>query len=198
MQGHFLEIFHEKDEKIKLERITKVINWEKPVPGTLYDDLGNGRKEPHLVIANKWEDDPGYVYTAQDEFQRDPRVPQDPGQLEPKADAPPAGTIPPRLSWLDQAQTLFRADLQMKYENLDPSTTYTLRAVYTGRFRATMTLIADDKYEVHGPVKYTDPPEVVEVQNPRRSHEGRHPRTPLEKTEGRGPQVAEVWLIPNS
>ncbi|MCC6796750.1 MAG: hypothetical protein IT366_16655 [Candidatus Hydrogenedentes bacterium] len=198
LQGHFLEIFHEKDEQVKLDRINKLINWEKPVPGTLYDDLGNGRKEPHLVIANKWEDDPGYVYTAQDEFQRDPRVPQDPGQLEPKADAPPAGTIPPRLSWLDQAQTLFRADLQMKYENLDPSTTYTLRAVYTGRFKSTMTLTADDKYEVHGPVKFTDPPEVVEFKIPAEATKDGTLELRWKKTEGRGPQVAEVWLIPNS
>lgn len=197
LQGNFLEIFHEKDEKVKLGRIGKLIDWEKPVPGALYDDLGNGRKEPHLVIANKWEDDPGYVFTAQDEFQRDPRVPQDPGQLEPKADAPPAGAIPPRLAWLDQAQTLFRADLLMHYDNLDPNTTYTLRAVYTGRFRATMTLTADDQYEVHGPVKFTDPPEVVEFAIPAAATKDGKLDLRWKKVEGRGPQVAEVWLVPN-
>ena len=52
-----------------------------------------------------------------------------------------------RLSWLDQAQTLFGAPLRMHYEDLDPNITYALRVTYTGRFRATMRLVADGAHD---------------------------------------------------
>ena len=197
LEEQFKTILTTSGEAEQKALLAKIVNWEQPVPGAIYNDLGNAQKEPNLVYQKSWEEDPGFVFSPQDEFMRAIGVAQDPGQLEPTEAASAEKKPTPRLSWLDQAQTLFRADLLMHFDGLDPAKTYTLRAVYHGRFKATMTLTADEKHEVHGPVKASDPPEVVEFPIPAEATKDGALDLRWTKTEGRGPQVAEVWLVPN-
>ncbi|GMV94611.1 MAG: hypothetical protein AMXMBFR82_43890 [Candidatus Hydrogenedentota bacterium] len=187
----------ETDPAKQLEAIDRIVNWETPAPGAIYDDLGNAQEEPHLVHQKTWEEDPGFVESPQDEFANYQIEPAVLAAYQAPSAPLPAGEVPPRLSWLDQAQTLFRTDLLMRYEGLDPAKTYTLRAVYQGRFHATMTLTADEQYEVHGPVKSPDLPEILEFAIPAEATADGVLDLRWKAIEGRGPQVAETWLIPN-
>ncbi len=198
LESQFAALRAESKAETQLAGIERLVNWEKPTSDAFYDDLGNGEKEPHLVYQKTWAEDPGFVESPQDEFSMSPLEPQDPLQLEPKAEPRASNVSPPRLSWLDQGETLYRTDLLMRYEHLDPKKTYTLRAVYAGRFHATMKLMADDTYEVHGPIPYSEPLEVHEFPIPADATKDGVLNLRWIAVEGRGPQVAEVWLVPNS
>lgn len=125
-----------------------------------------------------WQEDPGGVESPQEEF------------IETK------GRENWRKTWLDQSQTLFGTPLLLRYENLDPSSRYTLRVTYTGRFRPTMTLTADDRYEVHPALPQPPEPVPLEFPIPRdATADGNlELRWDLVHGTGRGCQVAEVWL----
>ncbi len=162
----------------KIERIAaleEVAHWTDPGPGGFYDDLGNPTREPHLVRRKEWEHDPGFVQTVLDEF---------------GGDSPSY-----RYSWNRQASTLYATPLEMRYTGLDRSAEYRLRVVYNGRFNALMRLEANGSYEVHGPLRGTRPPSVMEFPLPQELTRGGELHLKWEKSEGRGCQVAEVWLI---
>lgn len=164
------------DEKVAAARA--IAAWESPVPGTIYDDLGNGRKQPHLVRQLPYEEDPGFVASPQEEFSKE-------------------GEQPARLSWLDQAQTLFGTPLKMHYDGLDPNAAYTLRVTYAGRFRATMKLTADGTHVVHDALAQPDPIAPVDFELPQALTADGALDLQWDLVDGRGCQVAEVWLIPN-
>ncbi|MBI5095751.1 MAG: hypothetical protein HZB26_25365 [Candidatus Hydrogenedentes bacterium] len=185
-------ILGEADRNKQLARIAEIVKWENPGPGGYYDDLGNGAKEPHLVPGKPWAEDPGFVDSPQDEYAGNPNVPQDPLLGEPAAAQSKSAV---RLSWLDTAQTLFRAPLRMRYENLDPNAVYKLRVTYAGRFRPTMKLTANNTVQIHGPLPQKDPVWPQEFAIPKEATKGGTLDLRWEKTQGRGCQVAEVWLI---
>jgi len=163
--------------------IDRLLTWENPKPGALYDDLGCAWKQPHLVKQTTWEEDPGFVNGPQCEHARG----QDNRTREYTDD---------RLSWLDQAQTLFVTPLKMHYEGLDPAKAYTLRVTYAGRFRPTMRLVADGGHEVHGPMAQPNPIWPVDFVLPKELTADGVLDLEWQRVEGRGCQVAEAWLIP--
>lgn len=155
--------------------LVQITQWTNPGSGGFYDDLGNPFAEPHLVRGEGWENDPGYLHSAQDEF----------GAMEREY----------RLSWGRQALTLYGKPLEMVYEGLNPAAHYRLRVVYNGRFHPTMRLIANDAFLIHGPLQGTNPPTVMEFGLlPEAIGQGVL-RLRWELVEGRGCQVAEVWLV---
>lgn len=163
----------------KVDRIAalkKIAHWTDPGPGGFYDDLGNPGREPHLVRGEGWEQDPGFLRTALDEF---------------GGDSPNY-----RYSWNRQATTLYATPLQMHYTGLDRSARYRLKVVYNGRFHAMMRLEANGQYEVHGPIRGTLPPSVMEFLLPQELTQEGKLSLKWVKVEGRGCQVAEVWLEP--
>jgi hypothetical protein len=157
------------------QALVRIARWTEPGPGGFYDDLGDPNAEPHLVRGEGWAKDPGFLRSAQDEF----------GAMAPGY----------RLSWGSQASTLYGTPLEMLYTGLDPSARYRLRVVYNGRFRATMRLVANDSIEIHAPLKGTQPPSVMEFAIPQEATRGGVLRLKWELIEGRGCQVAEVWLV---
>jgi len=165
-------------EQEKLARLDRLVNWENAGPGGFYDDFGNGAngKEPHLVLEPGWQKDPGYVVSAQDEHG---------GPNYPEA----------RLSWCNQAQTLYWTPLRMRYTGLDKNATYVLRAVPGGRFNPTMQLYFNG--QKFGEPITTDKAnlQVVEFEVPRSATATGALEVTWEKLTGRGPQVAEQWLI---
>jgi hypothetical protein len=174
----FAALRQEPDEQAKIAGIKEILDWENPGPGGFYDDLGNGAngKQPHLVTAPGWKQDPGFVVSPGD------------GHGGPK-DGP--------LSWRHQAETLYWTPLRMRYEGLDPDSAYRLKATYAGRYKATLQLSVDGK-QLGDPVK--TPPEgtQVEFDIPKRATADGVLELQWDATEspkGRGPQVAEVWLI---
>lgn len=162
------------DERAKLAAIRRILEWEDPGPGGSYDNLGQRWSEPHLVTSPGWEADPGFVCSAQDEF-----------------DAPGDG----RLSWQCQAQTLFGTPLRMRYEGLDPAASYRLRITYAGRYRAQARLVANQRWEIHGPLGPSNPIAPIEFEVPRQATAGGVLELTWHRVTGRGVQVAEVWLL---
>lgn len=164
------------DEGSARTRILELCDWEQNPEGGFYDDLGHVGRQPRLVMDNDWAQDPGGVATAMVEFMR-----------------PAEGW---RLSWADQAQTLFGTPLKMHYEGLDPHRPYRVRVVYAGRFKATMTLRADGLHDVHGPQSQCDPVGPVEFSIPREATSDGMLDLQWDLIKGRGCQVAEVWVYP--
>jgi hypothetical protein len=157
-----------------LLRLDGILTWQDPGPGSFYDDLGNAGKQPHLVRQAKWADDPGGVTTSMEEFNEGPNR---------------------RLSWEDQAQTLFGTPLRMKYEGLDSSAQYTVRVTYAGRYQATMRLVANGRTEIHGPVPQPNVIAPMEFAVPKEATANGSLELEWRLVEGRGCQVAEVWLL---
>ena len=187
LECQFADILTATDEADRLKLIDLVVNWEDPGPGGFYDDLGNAARQPHLVNARNWENDPGFVESPQDEH------------IVVVRDHPlDRGTKVPRVwrqSWLDQAQTLYYTPLRMRYTDLDPSAAYKLRVVYTGRFRPTMRLIANGEYELHDWMGQPGEPTRLEFEIPAEATKGGVLDLEWQRQSGRGPQVSEAWLI---
>ncbi len=158
-----------------VEAIRRIVNWEDPGPGGYYDDLGNPTRQPHLVRPKPWRADPGYVESTRTDF----AIPQ-PGY---------------RQSWVHYAESLYGAPITMRYTGLDPRAEYILRATYSGRYRPTMTLVADGIYEIHGPVATEVPARTREWPVPREATADGTLTLQWKRLSGRGAQVSEVWLI---
>lgn len=175
LEQQLRRILTARDEAAQWALLEQVLDWENPGPGGFYDDLGNPWKQPHLVLQKTWKEDPGFVASPQCEY----------------------STSSSRLSWQDQAQTLFGTPLVMRYEGLDPNATYRLRVTYAGRFRAEMRLVANGLHEIHGPLPQPVPVGPVEFDIPVEATRGGTLELAWELIKGRGCQVAEVWLIRN-
>jgi hypothetical protein len=127
---------------------------------------------------------------------------------------------PNRLSWTDTEDALYAAPLVLRYDGLDPNSAYRVRATYLGRYNATIRLVADGAYEIHGayghtlegvrdtvtygdsaavlnPAENTPPPVVtpLEFAIPRKATQDGELELAWQRLTGRGAQVAEVWLI---
>ena len=176
LESRFEQLLALADEKAKRAGIREIVGWEDAGPGGFYDDLGNAAKEPHLV-RGVWEEDPGFVETAQDEFS--------------------VGRYGPgRMSWHTQGQTLYETPLRMRYEGLDADGGYELRVVYAGRFRPVMRLVADGRFEVHGKTAAAEPPRVQKFTIPKEAtRDGVLELAWHRMGSARGCQVAEVWLV---
>jgi len=168
------------DEVQRLKAIDLLIHRTDPGPGGFYDDLGNLRRQPHLVH------DPKDALTDPD-FRHSSLV-----GFGSRAGWP--------LAWCQNAQTLHDAPLKMHYDGLDPKAQYRVRIVYAGdSFRNKIRLDAEDR-PVHDWFQKPNPPVPVEFDVPAESTaDGKLTLTwrqePGKGRNGRGCQVAEVWLL---
>ncbi len=104
------------------------------------------------------------------------------------------------MAWCQNAQTLHDAPLEMRYDDLDKQARYKVRVVYAGdSFRNLIRLDAEG-HEVHGWFKKPVQPVPVEFDVPgAATADGRLTlswrQEPGKGANGRGCQVAEVWLM---
>lgn len=174
-------------EPARLARIDAVLHRTDPGPGGFYDDLGDPENQPHLVPGLGAVEDPAFYATSLVGFGfRSPG----PNPATPRA-------------WWNHAESLYDAPVILRYTDLDHSAGYRVRIVYAHERQTAKTrLIADDQYEIHGPLARTFEPLEFDVptaatsdgtltlkwfQEPGRGGSGRG-----------GSQVAEVWLLKNS
>jgi hypothetical protein len=156
--------------------------WSSPVPGTLLDDLGNPDAQPHLVRQPDFARDPASLQSSYIGFQPEPDLPR---------------------SWITYADGLFDVPVVLEYKNLDRSKSYRIRVVYTPQTRKyPVRLSTDDGVEIHPLIDRPVPARPVEFPIPREATADGELRLefrgdPDRGGNGRGPQVAEVWLIPN-
>lgn len=182
LENEFEKVAALGTEAEKLSRIDRLVNWENPGPGGFYDDLGNPSKQPHLVYQTTFATDPGFVHGPQNAHYR--TLDNSTLQVDPTL----------RYSMLDQAETLYGTPLLVRYDQLDPTAEYKVRATYFGRYGAVMSLKADD-LEVHGALPSTKPAEPMEFDVPKAATQDGNLTLQWDLVEGRGCQVAEVWLI---
>jgi hypothetical protein len=183
LEQRFAEIRSTNAEADRLARISEILNWTNPGPGGFYDDLGDLRRQPHLVAGEPYDKDP--------EFRKSPLIGF--GGRRPDQGS--------RVSWYTDAESLFDAPLRMHYDELDPQAQYKIRVVYGGDMsKVPVRLVANGSIEIHGYRQKPMPVAPLEFTIPREAT--RTGKLDLEFTRpvglggnGRGAQVSEVWLI---
>jgi hypothetical protein len=167
-------------EPARLRELETTVEWTNPGPGGFYDDLGDPLRRPHLVAGSSYAKDPASFRGPMTAFDQEPLW---------------------RRSWCRHAGTIFGEPLKARYTGLDRTASYKVKVVYTGdMFQVKVRLAADDVIEVHPflvkprdmtPVEFDIPPEAT--------RDGTLTLTwtaePGRGGNGRGCQVAEVWLI---
>jgi hypothetical protein len=161
-------------EAIRLKQVDDIVNWTNPGPGGFYDDAGNPTRQPHLVRGIGADRDPAFFHTAATVFE---------------------DKLALRKSWWDQAMAHYDAPLTFRYDGLDPAARYVIRVVYGG---GPIHLVANEGVEIHPYINR--PYELVEFPIPpsataSRRLELRWYAHPGRGGNGRGCQVAEVWLL---
>jgi hypothetical protein len=176
----FGEIRAVTEEAARLQAIEALLDWANPGPGGFYDDLGSLTAEPHLVPGLAYDQDPECMASPLTGF---------------------AYPLHARLSWRRHAQSLYDAPLRMHYPGLDPAARYRLRVLYAlENPRAKVRLMAGDGIEIHPFMEKPSPMQPLELDLPPQVTERGEltltwTREPGLGGNGRGCQVAEVWLI---
>ena len=180
--ARFDEISGLPSEDDRLAAIDRIVRWTDAGPGGYYDDLGNPTQQPHLVRGLPYEQDPQRFKSTMTGFGYRPDW---------------------RLSWMTHAESFWDTPLQMRYTNLDRSAPYRIRIVYAGDVFSMTTmikLVANEKYEVHPPIRKESPVKPVEFDIPAEATRGGEltltfSAPPGMGSAGRGNQIAEVWLM---
>ena len=168
-----------ESEDSRLKEIDAIVNWTNPGPGGFHDDLGDPRGRPHLVTGLPYDKDPATLRGPQTGFDQNPIW---------------------RRTWCRHAGSLYDQPVQMRYAGLDRSASYKIRVVYAGdMFQVKVRLTANESIEVHPLLLKPRDMKPLEFDIPRKAtatgvlklswHAGEG------RGNGRGCQVAEVWLI---
>jgi hypothetical protein len=106
-----------------------------------------------------------------------------------------------RTSWWNYAESLNETPLKMRYTALDPNARYRVRVVYAGdSLQRKIRLLAGDNIEIHPlldkpapirPMEFDIPPSAIQRGELTLTWR----REPGLGGNGRGCQVAEVWLV---
>jgi hypothetical protein len=191
LRERFTEIRALSSETKRLEAIQAIVSWTNPGPGGFYDDLGNTTRQPHLVRGLGFSEDPASLASAKTGFEE--------GDVVDEPDEKPEGAL--RYSWLDHAESLNDQPLVLRYQNLETGSRYRLRIVYGGDSpKRTIRLVAGNNLEIH-PLRAKEfPYRPVEFEIPAEAiRDGEltltWTREPGLGGNGRGCQVAEVWLM---
>ncbi len=184
MRRQILNIRAMSDPMAQIVAIHSLLFRTDPGPGGFYDQLGNVSARPHLVPGPGSVKDPDFRQSALIGFNY-------PDALQDKAP----------MAWKCWAESLDNAPLTMQYRNLNPHGQYRLRVVHSGDAPHTkLRLVANDKVEIHpyilrawppAPQEFALPPEATSSGELKLSWT----REPGLGGNGRGCQVAEVWLI---
>ena len=184
LRQQFAEIRKLSSYDARYKAIAEILDRTDPGPGGFYDSLGDLSRQPHLVRG------PGAI--------RDPefRLSSLVGHGYPRS-----SRIPAPLAWWRWAESLFDAPLKMQYQGLDRDAQYKLRVVYSGDQPHTkIRLDCNDKYSLHPLIEKPWPPKPLEFDIPREATRTGdliliwHRELGLGGN-GRGCQVAEVWLM---
>jgi hypothetical protein len=179
LRNQFAEIRKISGEEQRLKAIDRIVHWEDPGPGGFYDDLGNEEARPHLVSGTAYNEDPAFFRSPSTAFARRTGW---------------------RMSWCRHADALFDNALKMRYTQLDTQAQYKLRIVYAGSLGNPVRLVANNKFEIHSLMPKPNPVHPVEFDIPVEATRAGEltlnwTSTPGRGGAGRGPQVAEVWLM---
>jgi len=179
LKDQFAQVRGLTGEAERLGRIEAIVRWSDPGPGGFYDDLGDLLRQPHLVRGPGFEQDPAFLKSALVDF----------------------GFKGGRISWWNNATSLYDEPLVLHYDGLDSSARYKLRVVYASDMpNRKIRLLANDKVEIHPFMAKKIPPEPLEFAIPMEATKTGGLKLSWFRESGlgdngRGCQVAEVWLI---
>ncbi len=191
LTAQFARIRKLPDEQSRLRAIEALLRRIDPGPGGFYDNLGVSIETPRLGPYPSWEEDPGSLKSPRVSF----GVRLKGEEWVHTVQAVGFEGRPTPLAWANQLTTLYDTPLTLVYHDLDPNASYILRVAYTGRFRAKMSLTADDSIQIHPFLQTGDKP-IWEFTIPEKAvKDGRLVLTWKAAPGERGAQVAEVWLL---
>jgi hypothetical protein len=178
LKQRFAELRAAGDEE-RLRGLNEIVNWTDPGPGGFYDDLGDLTRQPHLVRGLGADKDPAFLESSLVGFGGRPGY---------------------RMSWRAHAEALNDAPLRMHYTGLDSDARYKIRVVYAGDSPTRKIRLEAGGIEVHGFIAKPVPVKPLEFQIPAKATAGGSldltwHREPGLGGNGRGNQVAEIWLI---
>lgn len=179
--SRFSKIKEKKSELRKLTAIQALLHRTDPGPGGFYDNFGSYGSWKRIVYPKTWAEDPGNVYSPVIDFGV--------SLTDVNKD-----TVP--LAWRSQITTHYQTPLMIKYDHLDPKGAYDIRISYTGRFHSKMKLVADNQFIIHDFIQTGGRKAVYEFPVPGAAvSDGSVIFSWTCAKEGRGAQVAEIWLI---
>jgi len=167
----------------QVRALEDLLDRTNPGASGFYDELGDPARSPHLVRGPGAAEDP--------EMRRSALIGHD---------SPLPAAFP--LAWKRWAEALYDAPLRMHYAKLDPSARYKVRVVYAGdEPEVKVRLACEDGPEIHPFISKPQPPSPLEFDIPPEvTARGEltlvWTRPPGLGGNGRGAQVAEVWLLP--
>ena len=178
-ETRFAEFRAFPEESVRLVGIESLLNRTDPGPGSYYDELGNPRRRPHVVAGPAFADDPDFRRSTYTGFDTTPGMP---------------------MAWKRNGQTLWDTPLLLRYDHLDRDARYRVRVVYGGEDYRPKVRLDADSMAVHPLIIKPFPPEPLEFDIPgEATSDGlltlRFQLEPGRGGNGRGCQVAEVWLI---
>jgi len=179
LKQQFAEIRELPDQSARLERLGEILNWTDAGAGGFYDDLGDAWRQPHLVRGPGFQKDPRSLESSMIDF----------------------GYKNGRLSWWNNAGTLFETPLKLRYTSLDRSARYKVHIIYASDSPGRkIRLMANNKFEIHPLMEKRFSGRPLEFDIPREATKRGEltliwNREPGLGDNGRGCQVAEVWLI---
>ena len=179
LEDEFAKVKELPDEERRAARLKVLATWENPAPGSFYDDIGNIGASPNYVF-------PGGRNTHASELLR------------------PTPTFWAQQGGFSRARQAWTATLgmshpnTMRYEDLDPNATYTLRMTGMGdaKPRAGGTALQPTRYgKADGDIKEFPVPQAA-------TNEGRLEITfdPIFEPGvnwREASRISEIWLIPN-
>jgi hypothetical protein len=183
LRRQFAEIRQLPSYDARYQAIAGILNRTDPGPGGFYDSLGDLSRQPHLVRGLGAKRDP--------EFRHSSFV----GHGYPEW-----SSVPVPLAWWCWAGSMFDAPLEMQYAHLDRSALYKIRVVYIGFHRLKIRLDCNDRYPVHPLIEKPWPPKPLEFDIPSEATQTGSLKLTWHRElglggDGRGCQVAEVWLM---
>ncbi len=181
MKMQFDSIRQLPTEPERLAAIDALLKRTDPGPGGYYDDLGDPSRQPHLVKNRvSYEDSPDFRKSVFHGFDYAPRWPRE---------------------WWDNAMSMYEGQLEMQYNDLDSSAQYRLRFVYAFEpVRRVPIQLHADHVQIHKPMLKPEDMTPLEFDIPAELTRDGHltlrwSRDPGHGGNGRGCQVAEVWLL---
>ncbi|APW64026.1 hypothetical protein [Paludisphaera borealis] len=181
LRARLAELKRNPNEAEQADGVRAIVERTDPGPGGFYDDLGDLARQPHLVRPVDYADDP--------DFRRSPVV-----GFGTRAGWP--------VAWSQNAQIVYDAPVQVHYDGLDPKAAYRVKVVYAGdSFRNKLRLDADGEV-VHDWLQKPVNPAPLEFAVPAKATADGSltlswRQEPGKGANGRGNQIAEVWLLRN-
>jgi hypothetical protein len=189
-QLNAIEKLQNEDER--LEAIDKVLNRNNPGPGGFYDNFATPKSWERVKVDVCRSVDPCNLASPRISFGVGLAGKEWVHQITAKGFD---GSASP-TSWMQQVTTLYDQPLEIVYDKLDPLGSYTVKVAYTGRFRAKMSMAADN-IMLHDIIKTGTQP-IYEFEIPKEALKDGEVTFKWTCGEGeRGSQVSEIWIIKN-